>query len=563
MVARSEADASASAASGSNTGDESAGRMRRVDWKKSQEDGMLSFPPTPAYLETGSRTAEAGPQSWWESASQLQNAGYTLALAQGLQSSDPRLRLWSCRGASAMASAFSRAVEAQRFAAGRAVRELERAGAARQEASDAEAGLQQKCVRLYEAAKRVRLLRDQAAHDRDALATSIDQSQEHQPARMLAEAAGRADRARKKYSRAKQRYTESLEAVKQAKAAKERLGMQLVTARAHWESARDALLRAAGWARGLVGECGPLLPSLSQADPSVEVREAAMLAVAAVASLGSRLGSSGLDRQDEGSLAAPVPAGSSHGGATPRNSTGAQGATDGSRGGAASPGRSRPAVLHRSYSRGYIGGALESYHRMLTARGSVDVASPPMGPASTGQMHKQPVPRGGEQQSMSAAARERLIVMSLPASIHATARLIDMLGPLDTLLWWEESSGESPGGESAAVAASAAAHHRAVQEGYVGSHRHSRQSSIHRAPSPRDSPAEDDDDATGIDEGEGHLADGSGVVALADACWPMSCGATTHASLPFPDLCQHWFGTALPSGAWTLAMRIARDGFPE
>lgn len=126
---------------------------------------------------------------------------------------------------------------------------------------------------------------------------------------------------------------------------------------------------------------------------------------------------------------------------------------------------------------------------MLVARGSVDVASPSLGPASiapqafgagddsfdgaaarTGGSMDQSRQRTGTgtgsmsmSMSMSAAARERLVVLSLPASIHASARLLKMLGPLDSLLWWEEAAGESPGGERAAVAASAAAFHRAAE----------------------------------------------------------------------------------------------------
>ena len=124
---------------------------------------------------------------------------------------------------------------------------------------------------------------------------------------------------------------------------------------------------------------------------------------------------------------------------------------------------------------------------MLVARGSVDVASPSLGPASiapqafgagddsfdgaaarTGGSMDQSRQRtgtgtGSMSMSMSAAARERLVVLSLPASIHASARLLKMLGPLDSLLWWEEAAGESPGGERAAVAASAAAFHRAAE----------------------------------------------------------------------------------------------------
>jgi len=172
----------------------------------------------------------------------------------------------------------------------------------------------------------------------------------------------------------KQRYTDSRKAGQAAKVEKERRSMALVTLAARWVSARDSMLRVTRASRELVGGCSSRLPVLSQGDPAAEVREAGLLAAGALATLGSRLGASGLDESDDAQLLSKANAASEMHSSSPQgerdhrgNDTTGDGRDQGTspdrEGGShtiPSP-RVRQPSLYRSYSRGYIGSALETY----------------------------------------------------------------------------------------------------------------------------------------------------------------------------------------------------------
>jgi len=79
------------------------------------DDGLLAFPPTPDYLQLHATSDEGGSgeeTAWWQGLQSLLRSRYIGCLTQLLEASDPRLRLWGCRGVSAMCAALGRGVEA-------------------------------------------------------------------------------------------------------------------------------------------------------------------------------------------------------------------------------------------------------------------------------------------------------------------------------------------------------------------------------------------------------------------------------------------------------------------